>query len=347
MVISNLDIYRGKRVFLTGHTGFKGSWMTVMLHVLGCEVYGYSLDPRSNEIFELIQGENLCRHQVNDIKNIHLFKKAIAEAKPDIIFHMAAQPLVLASYKDPVETIATNYNGTFNLLEIIRTLGLRAPVVVVTTDKVYRNEEAETPFREDDPLGGKDIYSGSKAAVEILTSSYASSFDIPAVTARAGNVIGGGDFSENRIVPDIIRAYLNKEQLVVRNPNSVRPWQHVMESISGYLAYAHALLSGSPVPQAINFGPSEQDYATVEELLNEFNEHFPERKVEMVLDDKKHPSEAGFLTLDSQLAKSSLGWVPKWNIQEAVKHSVEWYLCPDEEKFTITKKQVESYLNTH
>lgn len=344
MVASGLEIYKGKRIFLTGHTGFKGSWMTVLCNILGSTVYGYSLEPRSNEIFQLINGGELCNHRIGDVRNFETLMSAIEEANPDIIFHLAAQPLVLESYKDPSETITTNYNGTFNLLEISRTLNLTIPIVVVTTDKVYRNEEMQVSFREGDALGGKDVYSGSKAAAELLTYSYASSFNLNAVTARAGNVIGGGDFSENRIVPDIVGSYLKGEALLIRNPTAVRPWQHALESISGYLAYGSALLQGVGVPAALNFGPSPEDFATVEDLVDEFNKHLGEMKVDKIFEKSDSPAEAHFLTLDSGLAKQSLGWNPKWKMNDAVRNTVEWYLHPDDDKLSITQKQVESYL---
>lgn len=336
--------FEGKRVFVTGHTGFKGSWLLVLLNHLKCKVQGYALNPRRNEMFDLIDGRNLCNHDVGDVRNKKKLERAILEFRPDIIFHLAAQPLVLASYDDPEETITSNYVGTFNLLEVLRKNQLVAPCIIVTTDKVYRNEGLGVSFSEDDPLGGSDIYSGSKAAIEIMAASYASSFNLNVVTARAGNVIGGGDFAENRIVPDIIRAYEGKKTLYVRNPESVRPWQHVLESLLGYLKYSEALIVGHKIPKSLNFGPKSDDFSSVNHLIDVFNSHLDDHKINKVNCENSNTKESNFLTLNSSLAIETLGWQPRWNLNETIKNTIEWYLAKNKDKRRVTEEQVRLYL---
>lgn len=342
----NFKIFQNKRVLVTGHTGFKGSWLISVLKYFGAEISGYSLAPNRGEMFELIEGERIVsNHTVADIRDIEDLEKEIVDFKPDIIFHLAAQSLVLASYEDPKDTITTNVLGTVNLVEILRRQGLTIPSIIITTDKVYKNDEKKTFFKEDDPFGGKDIYSSSKAATEILVSSYSDSFpELRLITARAGNVIGGGDFSENRLLPDLIRAIESGEKLRIRYPSAVRPWQHVLESLSGYLILGSKLLSNSVSERAYNFGPIERDHLTVKEMIE-----YCQKSIDspISVEYEKNPlHEAGQLNLDSTLSRSSLGWESKWDVWQAIDHSLEWYFADSGDKSSITMSQIESYFDS-
>ncbi len=336
--------YSNKKVFITGHTGFKGSWLTLILHELGASVLGYALPPEPNEMFELIGGSDLCNHLERDVKDAEELKQAILSFQPDFIFHLAAQPLVLQSYEDPMGTIETNINGTVNLLDILRKEHLDIPCLVITTDKVYRNEETNRPFKESDALGGKDIYSASKAATELMVAAYAASFKLNVATARAGNVIGGGDFSANRIIPDFIRAVKTNSSLKVRNPDAVRPWQHVLESLSGYLMLGEKMLRGSLNHPAYNFGPSSDDRITVSALINICQQNL-ENPVEVIFEYENNGKEARSLSLDSSLSTDELGWLPKWNAGQAIKETLDWYMKPDNSKLSFTKKQIHNYFD--
>ena len=296
-------------------------------------------------MFDLIGGEKLCQQQIADIRDFDTFEKAILEFQPDIIFHLAAQPLVIDSYKDPANTITTNVVGTFLLAEILRTHKLSIPTVVVTTDKVYRNEEYGHPFLESDALGGKDIYSGSKSAAEILTYSYAYSFDfLRLVTARAGNVIGGGDFSPNRIIPDIVRSIQTNQVLKLRSPQSVRPWQHVLESLNGYLLLGDAMMTNKQLEAAYNFGSDPSDYHTVGELVQLCESHLG-INIPVNIENTTAIKEANLLRLDSTKALEQLNWHPKWNTHLAVGKTLNWYLKPNNEKLAITKTQITEYFS--
>lgn len=327
-------LFRGKKVFLTGHTGFKGSWLLCMLKQFGAVVKGYSLSSRSNSLFSLIEGESLCISEIGDIRDSEKLKNSILEFSPDFIFHLAAQPLVLDSYEDPRYTFDVNVMGSVNVLEGFRQLSGKCVLVAITTDKVYKNKESYYPYRETDELGGHDPYSASKAAMEVVLDSYFNSFirsqvdqyGKGMVICRAGNVIGGGDYSDNRIIPDIIRALETNETLQIRNPNSVRPWQHVLDALNGYLYAAYnAWYNPVDFSKAYNFGPDANEMITVGDLvkvaLTELaKETYPVEYA--VLEGKKETSR---LLLDSYLAKQELGWVPVWNGVEAIEQTVRWY----------------------
>ncbi len=327
--------FRNKKVFVTGHTGFKGSWLVLWLETLGATVKGYALKPNTKpSLFESLSKLLKCESVIADIRNKEKLNKEIVAFQPDFIFHLAAQPLVRESYEIPVETFEVNAIGTANLLNAVRDLKKACTVVIITTDKVYHNNEWHHPYRESDTLGGYDPYSASKAATEIVVDSFRSSFFNPneyskhkkaIATARAGNVIGGGDFAKDRIVPDIFRALSKNEKIEVRNPSAVRPWQHVLEPLSGYLQLA-VLLQKHPqaFSQAYNLGPNLTDTLPVSKL------------VELSIDvwgkgsfyspaQKNAPHEAGLLKLDISKATNELQWQPKWNAQTAIEKTINWY----------------------
>lgn len=326
----NNTFWQGKSVFLTGHTGFKGSWLTLWLNRLGANVSGYSLDPLTNpNLFETAKVDQYLRSDIRaDINDLNKLQVAITAAKPEIVFHLAAQPLVLHSYRNPVDTFATNVMGTVHLLEAVRNLDSVRVVVVVTTDKVYRNVEWAWPYREDDPLGGHDPYSASKAACEIAVASYRDAFlqerGIAVASARAGNVIGGGDWSENRLIPDIVRALDTKTVVTIRQPQAIRPWQHVLEPLAGYLMLAQKLWYSPELAGAYNFGPETKDVATVRQMLEFASRIEPALQVNY-RDGNDGPHEAGWLSLEIAKARSMLGYRPCWNVEEAVQRTMTWY----------------------
>ena len=336
LVMSQLSFseYKGKRVFLTGHTGFKGSWMSTWLHNLGAIVKGYALAPEKISLYPHLEKHLSIESEIADIRNPEKIKQAILSFEPDYIFHMAAQPLVLYSYENPVETFEVNTLGTTYLLDAVRSLKNKCTVVVITTDKVYENHEWVYPYRETDTLGGYDPYSASKAAAEIIVAAYRSSFFNPkdksshkkaVASARAGNVIGGGDFAENRLVPDIIRSLQEKKEVIIRNPKSIRPWQHVLEPLSGYLQLGLALNSGeNKLCSAFNFGPHTEDFKSVEELVSNAIAVWGEgiSKIEVPLNS---PHEAGLLKLDINKAFDELNWKPKWNSATGIEKTISWY----------------------
>lgn len=326
----------GKRVFLTGHTGFKGSWMSVWLNKLGAIVSGYSLSPEttSNLYSSAKVDELVASSYLNDIRDSHSLNKALSESCPDIIFHFAAQPLVLQSYNDPVSTWETNVNGTLNLLQAIKNCQLsNCVVIVITTDKVYLNKESLHGYNEDDKLGGKDPYSSSKAAVELLVSSwrhsfYSDNFYTKICSARAGNVIGGGDWSDNRIVPDIVRSLSNNTPIPVRNKYSTRPWQHVIDPLSGYLLLAeityNSLGSKSNLSlDCYNFGPTVFSNQSVQSLVEECLKSWKGEWVDK--SDPNAPHEASRLHLQIDKSYHELNWQPKWNFEKTVQRTMNWY----------------------
>lgn len=327
--------FSGKRVFLTGHTGFKGAWMLQVLHGLGAEVAGFSLAPEHPEdLFNAIDGNRLCYSIIGDVRDEVSLRKEILQFRPDFIFHLAAQALVRRSYRDPVGTFAANAIGTAHVLEVMR--GLEKPCigVMITTDKVYENPERGEAFREDDKLGGYDPYSASKAAAEIVIESYRRSFfhpqkweehRKPIASMRAGNVIGGGDFSEDRLIPDIVRAIQKGEPVVLRNPGSVRPWQHVLEPVFAYLLLAQKMSEdGIRYNTAYNIGPERADERTVAQVTNTFYEAFGMMPAfDIKPDEALH--EAGLLMLDNSKIKKELCWRPKLNAEEAIRWTAQWY----------------------
>lgn len=327
------DFYKGKKVFITGHTGFKGSWMASLLLQAGAEVTGYALAaPTQPSLFELCSLRNQINSIEGDIRDLDSLQKAFRETKPEVVIHMAAQPIVRASYQLPVYTYETNVMGTVNLLESVRRAGSVRSVVNVTTDKVYRNKEWCWGYREDDELNGHDPYSNSKSCSELATSSYKESFlneaGIAVSTVRAGNVIGGGDFAKDRIIPDCIRAVETGESIVVRNPYSVRPYEHVLEPIAVYLMIARAQYEDLKYAGSYNVGPEEADCLTTGELVDLFCKIWEEKTgfgPKWINKYDGGPYEANFLKLDCSKLKHVFGWKPVWNIEKTMEKLVEWY----------------------
>jgi len=320
--------YHGRRVLLTGHTGFKGSWLALWLDRLGANSVGVALPPDTLPNHWDLLGLELTDHRL-DIRDEHALAQVVMDTEPEIVFHLAAQPLVRRSYRDPRETWSTNVMGTVNLLEACRqTKSVRA-IVVITSDKCYENRDVEQGYRETDRLGGHDPYSASKAATELVAASYRKSYltapDAPLLaTARAGNVIGGGDWSEDRLVPDLARAMSAGNSLEIRSPQATRPWQHVLESLSGYLLLGQRLLEGrNEFADAFNFGPERDGNCTVANVLTRLGKHWPELGWHMT--SQPQPHEAALLFLDSAKARALLGWRPVWALDEALGATADWY----------------------
>ncbi len=351
--MSGLNLYKGKKVLLTGHTGFKGTWLLALLHHLGARVKGYALEPeQENAIFNTIRAEDFCEENViHDIRDRYLLEKEVLAFEPDYIFHLAAQPLVRLSYAIPSETFDVNVQGTAYLLDAVRLLRNKCQVVVVTTDKVYKNKETSLAYKETDALGGYDPYSTSKACAELLVESYRSSFfnrdryhehQKSVVTARAGNVIGGGDFSKDRIIPDLIRAFESDQTLNIRHPQAIRPWQHVIEPLVGYLKLGLSMEADyEQVHDAYNFGPKQNDHLSVAELIKIATDVFGKGSYEVLKTDDLH--EAGILKLNIDLAQSHLGWKPQYNAGEAIRKTIEWYTDRGDKR-TVTQHQIADYL---
>jgi CDP-glucose 4,6-dehydratase len=331
------SFWHNKRVFITGHTGFKGSWLCLWLHKLGVQVTGYALEPQTNpSLFGLAHIDQLMTSIIGDVRDLKKLTDIIAEARPEIVFHLAAQPLVRDSYKLPVETYEINVMGTVNLLDAIRTSGPSVRAMVnVTTDKVYENPERNQAFKEDEPLGGYDPYSNSKACSELVTAAYRSSYFNPKdydrhhcgiTTARAGNVIGGGDWATDRIVPDCFRAFTRNEPVILRNPNAIRPWQYVLEPLNGYLLLAERLfVDGKAYAESWNFGPTDEDYISVVTLVQKICIAWGNGVTYKAIPDGGGPHEATYLKLDCSKAASRLQWHPRWRIEKAISQTVAWY----------------------
>ena len=327
--------WSGKRVFITGHTGFKGSWLSIWLANMGAQVTGYALAPNTSpNLYEVLEvGGSIYQSHIGDIRDIAQLREAITDASPEIVLHMAAQPLVRYSYENPLETYSTNVMGTVNLLECVRALNTVRAVVVVTTDKCYENKEWEWGYREIDTLGGHDPYSNSKGCAELVTAAYRESYFSPKkfnehhvaiASARAGNVIGGGDWSEDRLIPDAFRAFEANTPLMIRNPLATRPWQHVLEPLSGYLTLAQALyLSGNVFNGGWNFGPRNEDARPVKEVINLLIDNWMSSRTWMQ-EKNQQPHEANSLRLDCSKASQYLGWNPKWKLEKAIKETAEW-----------------------
>lgn len=326
--------WRGRRVFLTGHTGFKGGWLSLWLQSLGAEVHGYSLaPPTAPSLFELAGvGQGMASDRSGDLRDQAALQAAVAAVRPEIVLHLAAQALVREGYRDPVGTYATNVMGTLHLLEAVRQTGGVRAVLVVTTDKVYRNREWLWAYREDEALGGHDPYSSSKACSDLLSESFAASYFPPEghgrhgcalATARAGNVIGGGDFAPDRLLPDVLAAWSRGEAVVLRHPGAVRPWQHVLEPLAGYLRLAQRLVEQPGPVRAWNFGPDEADMRPVAEVLERCAALWPGAPGYRVEASEFH--EAGLLKLDSSRARHELGWRPRWSLEEALRRSLDWH----------------------
>jgi CDP-glucose 4,6-dehydratase len=347
--------FRGKKVFITGHTGFKGSWLCMWLHRLGAEVHGYALTPPTTpSLFELAKvSEYLRSHRIADVRDGDHLAEAMQQAQPEIVIHMAAQPLVRDSYKIPVETYAVNVMGTVHLLEAVRGCPSVRAVVNVTTDKCYENREWVWGYRENEPMGGFDPYSNSKGCSELVTAAYRSSFfntrhSAAVATGRAGNVIGGGDWATDRLIPDCINALLAGDPVRIRNPHAIRPWQHVLEPLSGYLILAKRLYeSGAEYAEGWNFGPADDDAKPVEWIVQRMCELWG-NGARYEIDAGDHPHEAHYLKLDCSKARRRLGWQPRWNLEKTLHVILEWvkiYSCSGDLR-SCCLEQIDTYENS-
>ena len=323
--------WKGKKVFLTGHTGFKGSWLSLWLQNMGALVKGYSLDVNTKPaLFSIANIDEGMESEIGDIRDLEQLTKSMVSFSPDILIHMTAQPIVRISYKEPVNTYKTNVIGTVNVLEAARKCISLKAIVSVTTDKCYENKERKRGYKENEPMGGHDPYSSSKGCAELVTSAYRRSFfssknTASLASARAGNVIGGGDWAEDRLIPDILRAFENSEPVIIRNPLSTRPWQHVLEPLSGYLVLAQELfLNGDNFAEGWNFGPKDEDCKPVSWILDQMVKSWG-NNASWIIDKKINPHEAVFLKLDCSKASNRLKWNPKWNLQLTLKSIVNWH----------------------
>lgn len=353
-----VETYRGKKIFLTGHTGFKGAWLLKIFSMLGADVTGYSQNPKNkNDLYNLIDGENQCKSIIDDIRDAQKLNDVIRNFQPDFVFHLAAQPLVRYSYEHPLETFEVNSIGTANILNSIREVYKQVQVILITTDKVYHNNEWHYPYRENDILGGYDPYSASKACAELVVNSFRNSFfnlkdyqkhKTSIAVARAGNVIGGGDWSNDRLIPDIVKAITENKIINIRNPNSVRPWQHVLEPLVGYLILGSKLQS-NPIKfsTAYNFGPYSTDSLSVVDLVKLSIETWGAGKFE-VYNQENNYHEAGMLKLDITKVISELEWEPKMNANQALNETIKWYKAYFDEEVNIekyTEEQIKNYIN--
>ncbi|MDG6773625.1 CDP-glucose 4,6-dehydratase [Thiomicrorhabdus sp. ZW0627] len=325
----NKNFWSGKKVFLTGHTGFKGSWLSLWLSSMGAKVKGYSLAPPTTpSLFEEARVAEKIESEIGDIRDFEKLSASMVGFDPDILIHMAAQPLVRLSYKEPLETYDTNVMGTAKVLEAAKSCSSLKAIVSVTTDKCYENKEWVWGYREDEPMGGYDPYSSSKGCAELVTAAYRRSFmqekGVALASARAGNVIGGGDWADDRLIPDILRAFEKGEPVIVRNPMSTRPWQHVLEPLSGYLVLAQALYENpEEYAEGWNFGPYEEDAKPVDWILDQMVSLWSDASWE--LDKNSHPHEAGYLKLDISKAKFRLNWQPTWRLKQTLEKIVKWH----------------------
>ena len=338
--------YAGRKVLVTGHTGFKGSWLCLWLTALGARVTGMALDPPTHPAHWTLLGMNEVRDLRVDLRDYEAVQRALEQVQPEVIFHLAAQPLVRRSYREPSVTFDTNVLGLVHLLEAVRTTPSVRALINATTDKVYLEQPTETGYREDHPLGGHDPYSTSKACAELVTESYRKSFfhdSGPRVaTARAGNVIGGGDWSEDRLVPDLVRAASTGSVLQIRNPDAVRPWQHVLESLSGYLRLGQCLLAGDSVEGPWNFGPSAEATLPVQALVSQMQKQWPELRTEH--QPGPHPHEARVLQLDCSKAAKSLKWRAVWSAEDTLRHTIMWYRAYYEDGRLNSKQDLQDYI---
>lgn len=351
MLVKNPADWRGRRVFLTGHTGFKGSWLALWLHRLGAEVTGFSLAPPTEpSLFEAARICEFVTHIEGDIRDRSAVQLAMAAVQPEIIFHLAAQPLVRLSYDQPVETYATNVMGTVHVLEAARRVGGVAAIVCITTDKCYDNREQIWPYRETDAMGGHDPYSSSKGCAELAIAAYRKSFfadsGVALASVRAGNVIGGGDYAVDRLIPDLIRAFERGEAPSIRFPNAVRPWQHVLEALGGYLMIAERLLAGEVnFADAWNFGPADDDARPVSWIVERLRWVWGEHAAAAVPWCGAIPHEAGLLRLDISKARAMLGWTPSLSLEDALDWIVAWHkrVSANEDPRQVTLAQIDAY----
>lgn len=346
------NIYKGKRVFLTGHTGFKGSWLALWLNCLGAEVCGYSLAPNTTpSLFKELKIEDrISKSVIGNILDCEKLEQTIKDFQPDIVFHLAAQPLVRLSYKEPKMTYETNVIGSLNVLEAARKCKSVQAFVNITTDKCYENREINRGYKENEPMGGYDMYSSSKGCVEIMSSSFRRSFlqeegTYAMATARAGNVIGGGDWAEDRLIPDCVRYINASEKIEIRNPVAVRPWQHVLEPLSGYLLLGQKLLEeGKKYAEGFNFGPKEESILKVSDVAQMVCKYYG--KGEVVIHKRDSLHEANLLMLNIEKAEKVLGWTPTYCAEEAIKKTVEWYqnfYSKNTDMYNFTIKQIQDY----
>ena len=343
------SFWSNKRVLVTGHTGFKGGWLSIWLQRLGADVAGFALPPATDpSLFTLADVAEGMRSVTGDVRDLEAVSALVNDFRPEIIIHMAAQALVRPSYADPVETYSTNVMGTVNILEAARNCDAVRAVVNVTTDKCYENLEREEGYREDEPLGGHDPYSSSKGCAELVTASYRRSFSLAVASARAGNVIGGGDWAEDRLLPDMMRSFMSNAVVSIRNPASTRPWQHVLEPLHGYLLLAERLYDDAPkFAEAWNFGPDDNDAKPVEWLADRVVSLWGDSASWTNTADSEQPHEAGFLRLNCDKAKGRLGWKPRMNIDQALSWTVEWYRSfqRGENVRAMTEQQISNYEN--
>lgn len=341
-------VFSGKSVWISGHTGFKGSWLTLWLNRLGANVSGFSLDPPTTpSLFEQLHLEKQLHHEIGDVRDLETVRISILRAAPDFVFHLAAQPLVRFSYQSPIETFDTNVMGTAHVLEALRSLEKKCAAVLVTTDKCYENHGNKRPFVESDRLGGHDPYSASKAACELIIASYRDSFfsnsNVQFCSARAGNVIGGGDWAADRLIPDCIRNLQAGLPIKIRNPASIRPWQHVLEPLRGYLQIAQALTCESitNMPTAFNFGPKEDSYKTTQEVVEAVLQHWP--GTFEISPQPDAAQEAKMLSLSTGLAKTVLGWNPVWNFDETIYQAIQGYRADENALADVMNQQIDAY----
>ncbi|NMZ69173.1 CDP-glucose 4,6-dehydratase [Pseudomonas peli] len=346
----NPDFWRGRKVLLTGHTGFKGGWLALWLRQLGADLRGFALPAATTpSLWQVAQLDQQITGEFADIRDAARLSDVLLEFQPELVLHLAAQPLVRESYRAPAETYATNVMGTLNLLEAIRSSDSVRAVVVVTTDKCYENREWPWPYREQDALGGFDPYSSSKACVEVLCASYRDSFlrasGVALATARAGNVLGGGDWSAERLIPDIFSAWQQGREVILRYPHATRPWQHVLDPLMGYLQLAQGLLTDPERHAAAwNFGPDSAGLATVEAVVRRLAELWPGEALWSISADAQ-PHEAGLLALDSSKARQSLGWAPRWSLDTTLKHTLDWQLAwqNGRDMACVTREQIAAH----
>lgn len=347
------SFWKNKKVFLTGHTGFKGAWLSLWLHKLGAQVTGYSLSPPTvPSLFETLDVKKLLNSEIGNINDFTKLSESIKKAQPEIVIHMAAQSLVKYSYNNPIETIETNVLGTARVLEASRYIDSVKAIVNITSDKCYENQERAAGYKEDEPMGGYDPYSSSKGCAELIASAYRRSFFSGnslkgLASARAGNVIGGGDWAQDRLLPDIFRGIIANKQVVIRNPNSVRPWQHVLEPLCGYLVLAQKLYeSPEKFSEGFNFGPHDKDAQPVQKIVESVTEKWGQGASYMIEQNYQGPHEAHFLKLNVEKANSKLGWKPTWNLDKALDMTVDWmkaHQAKPSSMLDYSLKQIDQY----